>query len=156
MNSVEDPGDRLALLVDRALKTQPPQHAPADLAERVWAELGRRAALPWWRRGFSYWPTGARLALLALLAALVGVVYVVGGSASTGMEGALRSGVGSLAGGLPGALRAVTVAFQELFQAGARAVPSAWLYGVAAAVASLYVTGFGLGAAAYRLLRGRG
>jgi hypothetical protein len=52
--------DHLETLVGRVLKETPVRRAPSSLESRVLREIGRRAALPWWRRSFSRWPRIAR------------------------------------------------------------------------------------------------
>jgi hypothetical protein len=155
MNSADIRREQLERLIDQALEDQPVRRAPTTLGERVWAEIGRRAALPWWRRGFAHWPAGARIAFVLVLLALVGLLLAFTGPATDDAVNAVRSGLGDLAGNWPATLRALVVAAQELAGLVARALPTAWVYGIAAVVAALYVTCFGLGAATYRLLHAR-
>jgi hypothetical protein len=48
--------------------------APAGLVSRVLLEIEAQAALPWWRRSWSYWPRGVQAACLPLLFGCVVVV----------------------------------------------------------------------------------
>jgi hypothetical protein len=156
MNSSDIDRERLEWLIGRALAGQPAQRAPATLEDRVWAEVARQATLPWWRRGFGAWPMAARIALILVLLAVLWLLHALTGASAEGAGSALRSGVGDLAGGWPATLRVLVEVIRELGGMVARAVPSAWAYGFAAAIAALYVTCFGLGAATYRLLQVRG
>jgi hypothetical protein len=155
MNSADSRREQLETLIDRALKGQPLRRAPATLGERVLAEIGRRAALPWWRRGFAHWPLAARIAFVLGVLAMVWLVYALTGSAATDAETAVRSGLGDLVGSWPATLRTLASAGRELVTLAARAIPTEWLYGVAVVVAALYVACFGLGAATYRVLQAR-
>ena len=58
----------LERLVHQALGDLPRRPAPITLEARVQAEVARRAARPWWRKGFAHWPGPARagFAVLAL------------------------------------------------------------------------------------------
>ena len=56
--------DKLETLIERTLRAQPARRAPQDLQARVFAEIGRRAALPWWRNNFARWPLAARAGFL--------------------------------------------------------------------------------------------
>jgi hypothetical protein len=47
---------RLEKLIAAGLTQQPPLKAPASLQMRVFAEIARRAALPWYHRSFRHWP----------------------------------------------------------------------------------------------------
>jgi glucose dehydrogenase len=139
----------------QVLAGQPVRRAPATLAGRVMGELARRAALPWWRRGFAYWPLGARVALVLALGLLLWLVLATTGSASVGVDAALRSDVAGTLTGWSTALHALGSVAGEIGGLVARIVPSAWAYGIAAAVAALYVSFFGLGAATYKVLQAR-
>ena len=56
--------EQLERLVDELLRDQPLRHAPNTLEAHVFAEIARRAALPWWRKSFTHWPLLARVAFL--------------------------------------------------------------------------------------------
>jgi hypothetical protein len=155
MNSPDTRREQLEKLIDHALKGQPVRRAPTTLGDRVWAEIGRRTALPWRHRGFAHWPAGARIAFVLALLAFVWLLLAFTGPAADDAETAVRSGIGNLAGDWPATLRTLVSAVQELAGLVTRALPTAWVYGIAAVVAALYVTCFGLGAATYRLLHAR-
>jgi hypothetical protein len=140
MNSADTRREQLEKLIDQALKGQPVRRAPTTLGKRVWAEIGRRAALPWWRRGFAHWPAGARIAFVLALLALVWLLFGFTAPATDNAANAVRSGLGDLAGNWPATLRTLVSAVRELAGLLTRAVPAAWAYGFAAVVAALYVT----------------
>lgn len=156
MSDLEARRERLERVVNQALAGQPPRRAPATLGDRVMTELARRAALPWWSRGFGYWPLGARVAFVAALALLLWLVLGFTGGATAGVDAAVRSNVGQLSASWAASLHALGAVSAELGALAARTVPAAWAYGFAAVIAALYVSFFGLGAATYRLLQTRG
>jgi hypothetical protein len=134
----------------QTLRGLPPRGAPSTLESRVLGELLRRAALPWWRRSFAHWPLAARAGFVLVCVALIGSTILGGVSAMFG-DGSFTSivaqallwmkpflAVMSSAGGLAALL--------------VRVIPPLWIYGALAVGTLLYVTLFGLGAAAYRVL----
>ena len=150
MNKNSESAEKLEQTLSQALRGLPLRRAPAGLEARVVNELARRAALPWWRASFANWPAGARVAFLVLCAALVAVTILGGVSAYLGgrsvheVSALLLSWLNpflvvmSSAGGLAALLVHV--------------IPPLWWYGGLALAIFLYVTLFGLGAAAYRTL----
>jgi hypothetical protein len=143
--------DRLEILVGRALREAPLRPAPSSLESRVLREIGRRAALPWWRRGFSRWPRLARAGFTLVCGSIAAAV--LGGTwpwAQGGVLAAAWSAVSPLS--LPWARSASTLVdvARELDSALVRVIPLEWLYGTVAAGTILYAALFGLGAAAYR------
>lgn len=144
--------NQLERLVNRATADLPPRPAPRSLESRVRAELERRAALPWWRKSFGYWPVGAQVALgLLCLAAATSVLKVVmwtiAGLPFTALKGMVATGQHGAEIAI-GAVKAIGEAGASIVSA----IPPLWLYGGAAIIAALYVALFGLGAAAYRTL----
>jgi hypothetical protein len=147
--------DPLETRVGRALREAPLRRAPSSLESRVLREIGRRAALPWWRQSFSRWPRLARAGFTVTCGSISAAVLAVAWPWAPG--GAL-AGVAAWSGGSPlwlpwarSALTLVDVA-REFDAALVRVIPLDWLYGAMAAGAILYATLFGLGAAAYRTL----
>jgi hypothetical protein len=137
-------------LLDQVLRELPLRHAPATLESRVFRELERRAALPWWYRGFTSWPLAARAAFVALCCGIIGFTFLDGSWATAGAR--LLYGAGALAiSWIHPAVAAVAWAgeFSALL---VRVVPPVWLYGAIAAGTMLYAALLGLGAAAYRTL----
>jgi hypothetical protein len=145
----ENPRDPLEVLVHCTLRAQPPRRAPRSLESRVFAELARQAALPWWHKSYAFWPAPMRVAFFVLsaiaAAALVAGVFFLSSGASL-----------ELASEVAGRFAWLSFA-QETFSAISdralsvwRVIPPLWLYGGAAVLATAYATLLGVGAAAYR------
>jgi hypothetical protein len=134
--------DPLEPVFDRALRTLPLRRAPTSLESRVFCELERRAALPWWRRSFTHWPLTARAAFLVICSASAALAMTGGATAAADVRylywareiGALMASGGSL----------LTLL--------ARIAPPLWLYEGIAVCGVLYAVLFGLGAVLYRTL----
>jgi hypothetical protein len=137
-----EPEETLERRLDRTLRELPLRRAPPTLESRVLGELGRRAALPWWRRSFAHWPLAARAVFLAICGASIRVALLGSATAAAGVRslswaqqlGALAASGGNLAALL------------------ARMAPPLWVYEGIAVCGVLYAFLFGLGAAAYRTL----
>ncbi len=119
--------DRLEQAIDRALRDLPPRRAPRHLETRILGELQRRAAFPWWRRGFAQWPWLARSTLIVVCVALTGVTLLDGPWSALVTAGGLATLI-------------------------VHVVPPGWLDLVLAVAGMFYVLLFGLSAAAYRTL----
>jgi hypothetical protein len=138
----DDADLELERLVARSLRELQVRRAPLDLESRVFAELARRAALPWWRRSFVQWPRTVRAAFLAVCTSLSALTIVCGARIgvslvpSRGMDLAI-----SLASAAGDAVATI-----------AHAIPLVWIYEGLAVAAALYAVLFALGAAAYRTL----
>jgi hypothetical protein len=136
--------------VDQALKGLPLRRAPSTLESRVMDELQRRAALPWWRVSFAHWPAAPRVAFVVICIALVAATILGGVSAFVGVRSLNEMAALVLSWAHPflallssaGGITALLV----------HIIPPLWLYGGMALGIVLYVTLFGLGAAAYRTL----
>lgn len=147
-----DPHEKLERAIHQTLRQMPPRRAPSSLEQRVLAEIERRAALPWWRKSFAYWPLPARGAFIVLSAAVVklaimALVWAMAGFDTAQYREAFSTQFAWMQSGL--------MLWQTLtssFEAVLRAIPPLWLYGGLAFVATMYVALFGLGAAAYRTL----
>ncbi len=146
----------LERFIHSALRDLPPRRAPRSLESRVFAELARRAALPWWRQNFTHWPVAARVAFIIGSAGvakliLMAIVWAMAGLDSAQFASAVTPQFAwfQAVTGFSGAI-ASTVA--NTFGAIFRNFPLQWLYIGAAAIAALYAALFGLGAAAYRTL----
>jgi len=133
---------KLERLVHDSLRRLPHRQAPASLEERVLQELARRAALPWWRRSFTHWPTFAR-SLFLILCAVLGTLTFAGSARVTAGFTPMQRLVDSLTW-----LNTAVEAVSSL----AHAIPSIWLYEGLAIAALLYGFLIALGAAAYRTL----
>jgi hypothetical protein len=129
-------------MLHQTLAALPLRRAPATLEARVFRELQRRAALPWWRLSFAHWPLAARAAFLAVCAVSVGL-------ALRGAAGAVDA-VHSLGWARDAAT--LLVAGGNLAASLAHAAPPVWLYVTIAVLALLYALLFGLGATVYRTL----
>ncbi len=148
--------EKIERSVHAALRTLPDRRAPASLAARVEAEIERRAAIPWWHKSYAYWPRPARGAFLAGAGTgVVGLMVFVTVTLSNGLDSA-RLG-GALGPWIVFARRAYGIGswIGDLVSLIVSSVPPLWLYGGLAAVAAMYLSLFGLGATAYRLLWSR-
>jgi hypothetical protein len=144
------PDETLERLVDRALHDLPLRRAPGTLESRVFAELERRAALPWWRRSFAHWPLPARAGFLVICIFLVGFVFAGGATAMDGLRSLSDSGALSLSWAREAGVLMASAG--NLLTSLTRVVPPGLLYGGLAVCAALYAVLFGLGAAVYRTL----
>jgi len=149
MNNTESE-QKLEQVLNQALKGLPARRAPSTLESRVVNELARRAALPWWRVSFASWPVGARVAFVLICAALVAATILGGVSAYLGDRSV--SEASALVLGWVHPLLAVMSSAGGLASLLVRVIPPVWLYGTLGLGILLYVTLFGLGAAAYRTL----
>jgi hypothetical protein len=150
MNS-PDP-EALARLVHRTLRALPDQRAPLALEHRVLAEIGRRAARPWWRQSFGHWPPPVRAAFV--LASVAAAGGIAGGAMNFGPSFDTWPVAGRLLGGFAW-VAPVGECVRALGGAGSalgRSIPAGWVYGAAAGIAALYAGLLALGAASYRLL----
>jgi len=151
-NPSPDHSDKLERVIHRTLRELPPRRAPRSLEDRVFAEIARRAALPWWHKSFVHWPVPARAALLVLLIGVVKVVLMGGVWIAAGFDAAqFRDAFAQQVSWMESGL-AVVHAVTGFFDIMVRNIPPLWLYGGVAFLASLYVALFGLGAAAYKTL----
>src|ERR1700722_6285388 len=141
---------KLEQVLHQALSGLPPRRAPSTLESRVANELANRAQLPWWRASFAAWPVAARV-LFILVCAVLGAATILGGvSAYLGSHSFDEASALLLSWAHPfltvvssaGGLAALLV----------HVIPPLWLYGTLGLGIFLYVTLFGLGAAAYRTL----
>jgi hypothetical protein len=133
--------EALERLLDRALHGLPLRRAPAALESRLFGELERRAALPWWRRSFAHWPPPARAVFLVICGALIELAFLGGATAVAGARSLSWAREAGMLVASAGNLAAVIAH-----------TPPAWVYEVIAVCAVLYAILFGLGAAVYRAL----
>lgn len=137
----------LEKLIHQTLRALPDREAPRSLEHRVLAAIAARQALPWWRQSFTHWPVAARNAFLVVSAVLAAAV-LAGYFRATGEVQATSLLAGPLAAWAR--LQAATGAIGDLGGAIWRSIPSLWIYGAVAFVATMYAAFLGLGAAAYR------
>lgn len=141
---------KLEQVLHRALSGLPPRRAPGTLESRVGGELARRALLPWWRASFASWPVAARVTFI-FVCAVLGVATILGGvSAYLGDRSFDEATALVLSWAQP--FLTVLSSAGGLLSLLLRVIPPLWLYGILGVGAFLYVTLFGLGAAAYRTL----
>lgn len=150
MNKNTESEQKLEQVLGQALRGLPLRQAPLSLESRVINELQRRAALPWWRASFTNWPVAARVGFVLISAALVAVTILGGGSAYLG-DRSLNEGVAVLLAWVHPFLTVISSA-GGLVALLIHVIPPLWLYGTLGLGVFLYVTLFGLGAAAYRTL----
>jgi hypothetical protein len=141
MNDRND--EKLERLMAGALSGLPLRRAPAEFEQQVLAELARRAALPWWRRGFAQWPIAARVGLVVICVLLVAGLSLTSGAAQ-------QAGAQNLAWApsLVGLLATIGSAATLVMSL----VPPIWIYLALGIGALFYLLLFGLGAFAYRTL----
>jgi hypothetical protein len=140
---MNDRDEKLERLIAGTLRGLPPRRAPAELERGVLAELARRAALPWWRRGFAQWPIAARTGFVVLCMALVAGLSLTSGLAQ--QVGAQNLTWTQPILGLMATIGSTVTLFASL-------VPPLWIYLALSLGALLYLLLFGLGAFAYRTL----
>jgi hypothetical protein len=145
MNTPTNPNERreqqLERFIDQALRDQPVRRAPLDLESKVMAEIARRAAAPWWQSSFAGWPLAARLLFIVASAGLITLVLKASAMIIDPMK--------------PRALFAEVAWIPSLFMTIGSVLhdlPSFWVYGGVAILGALYLTLFGVSAAAYRTL----
>jgi hypothetical protein len=144
--------EKLEAAIQRALRSIPDRQAPSRLEGRVLLELNRRAALPWWRKSFAYWPASIRV--IFFVGSAVAAALVVVGLVQLGVS----NGADQLMARFAERFAWVTTARNIADSIGAktllviRAVPPIWLYTAAGTVAVCYAALGALGAAFYRTL----
>ena len=136
-------------ILNELLRGLPLRRAPAALELRVCRELERRAARPWWFRGFSQWPAAARTSFVAVCIAIIGLTAADG--AWTMMERTLSDAAVAPLSWTHTTVAAIRSAW-EVAALLVRVIPAAWIYGALTAGVALYLALFGLSAAAYRAL----
>jgi hypothetical protein len=150
MNKRTDATLRLEQVLHQALSGLPPRRAPNTLESRVTDELARRAQLPWWRASFANWPVGARVMFVLVCAGLVAATILGGVSAYLGNRSFGEASAVLLSWAHP--FLTVVSSAGGLMALLVHMIPASWLYGILGVGIFLYVTLFGLGAAAYRTL----
>jgi hypothetical protein len=134
--------EKLERLIAGAVSGLPLRQAPAALERRVLEEVARRAALPWWRRGFAQWPIAARAGFVIVCVLLAGLSLT--DSVTQQLDTQTLTWIRPLVGLMTtmGGTAAVVASL----------VPPLWIYVCLGVGALLYVLLFGLGAFAYRTL----
>jgi hypothetical protein len=150
MNEPIDATLKLERVLHQALEGLPPRRAPSTLESRVTNELARRALLPWWRASFANWPVAARVGFIVVCAVLVAATILGGISAYLGDRSFDEAAAVLLSWAHP--FLTVLSSAGGLLTVLLHVIPPLWLYATLAVGIFLYVTLFGLGAAAYRTL----
>jgi hypothetical protein len=142
--------EKLESFVDQLVRGQPLRRAPASLEARVLAQLAlQQTPMPWWRKGFTYWPLAARAAFLIasygfVRLAIAGVMSMIAFVGSREVAGTAISWVHWGAEVLSATASTGSILVH--------AIPPSWLYGMAICGFALYALLFGLGTVAYRTL----
>ncbi|MFC4310775.1 hypothetical protein ACFPN2_16900 [Steroidobacter flavus] len=146
MNTPSNPNEQqLERFIDRALRDQPLRRAPVDLESKVMAEIARRAAAPWWQGSFSGWPVAARLLFIIASAGFITLVLKASAMILDPINPSARSAaLFADVAWIPSLFATIGQVFHDL--------PSFWIYVGAAILGALYLTLFGVSAAAYRTL----
>jgi hypothetical protein len=134
--------EKLERLIEGAVSGLPLRQAPAALERRVLEEVARRAALPWWRRGFAQWPMAARAGFLIVCVLLAGLSLTSSVTQQVDIQSLIW--IRSLVGLITTMGGTATLV--------ASLVPPLWIYVCLGVGALLYLLLFGLGACAYRTL----
>lgn len=143
----DTPRDPLEQWTTQVLRGLPERRAPLSLEARVMAQIGERAARPWWQLSFMDWPVAVRLLFLSGCTA----TGVLAARAFHWLFGGLASSASVLHSELEPAAASVK-ATANVFTSIAHNIPAGWVYGALAVVIVLYAGLFGIGAVAYRTL----
>ena len=138
---------KLEQFIHHTLRALPDRKAPRSLESRVLAGIAARRALPWWRQSFAYWPLAVRAAFFVLAGGLAVGLVLLGTTGSADSLHVFRGFLAAVA-----QTRAVAAFVADLGATVFRSIPTLWLYGVVAFIATLYAALLGLGATAYRTL----
>ena len=114
--------------------------------------IEQRAAIAWYHKSWNHWPAAVRAGFLAIATGVSGAAVAAFYLLAHGDEAAeLSRGAASKMHWLTG-VGSVASSVSDFLGLVVRNTPPLWLYGGIAFVAMMYVTFFGLGAAAYRTL----
>lgn len=138
-------------LVHAELRALPPRRAPRTLETRVLAAIEQRAAVAWWHKSWSYWPTPVKAAFATTSTALVVAAVYALTLLGRAPQAALTQEVGQRVHVLT-SLISLGEWVVDFIGRMISNVPALWLYGGVALVATFYAMFFGLGAVAYRTL----
>ncbi|MBI2512389.1 MAG: hypothetical protein HYV96_10435 [Opitutae bacterium] len=144
--------EQLEHLVHAELRALPPRRAPHTLEGRVLAAIEQRSAVAWWHRSWSYWPTGVKAAFAFVATAFAGTIVAASYSLFSGVTPEKVAAEAGERLSLFTKLWHAAAWVVDFVSSQVGAIPSLWLYGGLAFVATMYVAFFGLGAVAYRAL----
>lgn len=153
--SPETREQKLERLIQQTLRDLPARRAPNTLETRVFAELERRAALPWWRKSYAHWPLLARCTFLLGSAAILKAVIMVTVWVMVGFEVGPFQEAFSSSFAWAQALGDFMRSLVEFGSAVLSTVPRFWLYAGGVCLAAMYATLLGLGAFTYRLFHAK-
>ena len=151
MNPQLPDDDLLARHLDAQLAALPPVRAPAALVARVFAEIARREAMPWWQRAFHAWPLGAQIGFVLVALALTQLVTLT----AIDFLHLDWAAAGSAAADRLQSVTTLFSTFDSLLGSLARVVPQRWAYGGAALIGFFYALLIGSGTFAFRALHAR-
>ncbi|MGC8990544.1 MAG: hypothetical protein ACP5MD_10505 [Verrucomicrobiia bacterium] len=151
-NSSDD--ERWVEALDRELKSLPDHRAPPTLVPRVLAAIAARSTCPWYRRSWSTWPAGVRLAATAvvLVAAAASVLGWADFARTAGLFGAAADVVSDVFY-LADAIVNLVVLVASAVATGLGRAYGPFLIGLAAVLIAMYVCCIGCGTLIYRLAR---
>ncbi len=152
MKHNEKETDPLARWADQTLRQVPARRAPAGFRAGVLAEIRRQAALPWYRRPWMQWSRHQRWLSALAFAGLAFVLLAFG--LPTLEDAASQSAVGRFASELTRSFTHLVTGIQSLgeaLQLSLTRIPSTYLAVGVAALAMIWVSTVGLGAACWRV-----
>lgn len=144
--------EELEKLIHQTLRSVPDRRAPRSLESRVLAAIEARAALPWWKQSFTQWPVAARCVFLLLSGGVVKLAFMASVWVMAGFDAKQYTNAFSTQFSWVERLGNFANSISEFCSVLWHAIPPVYLYGGLFCLASLYLTLFGLGAAAYRTL----
>jgi len=143
---------QLEQLVHRELRALPPRRAPRTLEARVFAAIEQRSQVAWWHKSWSYWPAAVKAAFAFVATAFAGTVVAASYSLLAGVNPEKVAAEAGERLSLFTKLWHAATWTVDFVGTQVGAIPSLWLYGGLAFLATMYVAFFGLGAVAYRAL----
>jgi hypothetical protein len=137
----------LEQFIHQNLSRLPERRAPRSLEHRVMAAIAARQALPWYRQSFTHWPATARAAFLGTCVLAIAAIIAFGSSTPAPIAQAVSETQGRIS-----LLASLAATLRNSGNLVVGHIPSLWIYGILAALATAYATLFGIGATAYRTL----
>jgi hypothetical protein len=143
---------QLEQLVHAELRALPLRKAPRTLESRVLAAIEQRSQVAWWHKSWSYWPTPVKTVFAFVATAFAGTVVAASYSLLSGVNPEKVAAEAGERLSLFTKLWHAAAWTADFVAAQIGTIPSLWLYGGLAVIATMYATFFGLGAFAYRAL----
>lgn len=144
--------EELEKLIHENLRALPNRRAPRTLEGRVLAAIEARAARPWWQKSFAQWPVAMRCLFLLVSGGLVKLALMATVWIASDFDRANFTSAFANQFAWFERLRNAATAIVDYSVLIFHSIPPIWLYGSLACLAAVYVTLFGIGAAAYRTL----